>query len=65
MLWEKEDLHLSLVDAVNELRGQYDFLIFDCPPRLSLVSFAALCASDGVIIPMELRTFPHVSPGHT
>jgi len=38
---------------VAELRGHYDFLIFDCPPRLSLVSFAALCASDGVIIPME------------
>jgi chromosome partitioning protein len=52
-LWEKEDLHLSLVDAVAELRSHYDFLVFDCPPRLSLVSFAALCATDGVIIPME------------
>lgn len=51
--WERADLHLSLVDAVNELRPQYDFIVFDCPPRLSLVSFAALCASDHVIIPME------------
>lgn len=51
--WEKADLHLTLVDVVNELRGQYDYLVFDCPPRLSLVSFAALCASDAVIIPME------------
>jgi chromosome partitioning protein len=51
--WEKADLHLSLVDAVAELRPQYDYLVFDCPPRLSLVSFAALCASDFVIIPME------------
>src|SRR5205823_12723958 len=31
----------------------YDYLVFDCPPRLSLVSFAALCASDAVVIPME------------
>src|SRR5205085_1560685 len=51
--WERADLQLSLVDAVAELRSRYDLLVFDCPPRLSLVSFAALCASDGVIIPME------------
>jgi chromosome partitioning protein len=51
--WEKADLHFSLVDAMGELRSQYDYIVFDCPPRLSLVSFAALCASDHVIIPME------------
>lgn len=51
--WEKADLHLSLVDAVEQLRGSYDYVVFDCPPRLSLASFAALCASDYVIIPME------------
>lgn len=51
--WEKADLHLSLVDAVEQLRGNYDYIVFDCPPRLSLASFAALCASDYVIIPME------------
>jgi chromosome partitioning protein len=51
--WEKSDLHLSFVDLVAELRGQYEYLVFDCPPRLSLVSFAALCASDYVVIPLE------------
>ena len=51
--WESGDLHFSLVDAVAEAREQYDYIIFDCPPRLSLVSFAALCASDYVVIPLE------------
>jgi len=51
--WEQADLHLGLVDAVSQLRSSYDYIVFDCPPRLSLVSFAALCASDAVIIPME------------
>jgi chromosome partitioning protein len=51
--WERADLHLSLVDAVASLRPHYDFIVFDCPPRLSLLSFAALCAADGVLIPLE------------
>jgi chromosome partitioning protein len=51
--WEKSDLHLSFLHPVASVRSQYDYIIFDCPPRLSLVSFAALCASDGIICPME------------
>jgi len=51
--WEEGDLQRSLVDALDGVRGQYDFILCDCPPRLSLVSFAALCASDYVIIPLE------------
>jgi chromosome partitioning protein len=51
--WERSDLHFSLAEALREIRPAYDYLVFDCPPRLSLVSFAALCASDFVIIPLE------------
>lgn len=51
--WEKSDLHLSFVSPIAAVRGQYDYILFDYPPRLSLVSFAALCASDGIICPME------------
>ena len=51
--WERSDLHLSLVDSLRAVRDRYDYFLFDCPPRLSLVSFAALCASDYVVIPLE------------
>jgi chromosome partitioning protein len=51
--WEQSDLHRCFVDPVRELRMLYDLVVFDCPPRLSLVSFAALCASDFVIVPLE------------
>jgi chromosome partitioning protein len=52
-LWEKSDLHLSLAEGLRGILASYDYLVFDCPPRLSLVSLAALCASDEVIIPLE------------
>jgi len=51
--WEASDGHLTLVEGLRDLRHRYDYILFDCPPRLSLVSFAALCASDAVIIPLE------------
>lgn len=51
--WERDDLHLSFVDTFQGLRNEYHYIVFDCPPRLSLVSYAALCACDGVIIPLE------------
>lgn len=51
--WEAADLHLSLVEPLHRLGDRYDYIVLDCPPRLSLVSFAALCASDFVIIPLE------------
>ena len=52
-VWEAADLQFSFCDPIAELRPLYDFIVFDCPPRLSLASFAALCASDGVIVPLE------------
>jgi chromosome partitioning protein len=51
--WERTDLHLALREGIRDLRHAYDFIVFDCPPRLSVVSYAALYASDYVIIPLE------------
>lgn len=39
--WEKSDLQRCFIDPVQAVADQYDYILFDCPPRLSLVSFAA------------------------
>lgn len=41
-----------LKDALEAVRGTYDYIIIDCPPALGLVTINTLVASDGVIIPM-------------
>lgn len=51
--WERTDAQFALIDPLHTLRSRYDYIVIDCPPRLSVVSYAALCASDAVVIPLE------------
>ncbi|MDO8804831.1 MAG: ParA family protein [Elusimicrobiota bacterium] len=37
--------------AIEPIRGDYDFIILDCPPSLSLLSVNAMVAADAFIIP--------------
>lgn len=44
---------LVLRSVLEPLDGWYDFILIDCPPSLSLLTVNALCASDGVIVPLQ------------
>jgi len=39
--------------GLNKIKDNYDFIIVDCPPSLSLLTINALTASDGVIVPIQ------------
>ncbi|AVL71935.1 chromosome partitioning protein [Oligella urethralis] len=56
-LMELEDREYRLKNAIAELTKQYDFILIDCPPTLSLLTINALAAADGVIIPMQCEYF--------
>lgn len=49
-----EDRAFLLQKALNKFHDQYDFVIIDCPPSLSLLTINALVASNKVIIPLQL-----------
>ena len=43
--------------AISEVAGEYDFILLDCPPSLSLLTLNGLCAADSVLIPMQCEYY--------
>ena len=46
-----------LKEALAAVGEQYDFVLIDCPPSLSLLTLNGLCCADGVIVPMQCEYF--------
>ncbi|ABI85647.1 4Fe-4S iron sulfur cluster binding s, NifH/frxC family protein [Burkholderia ambifaria AMMD] len=43
--------------ALEHVADDYDFVLIDCPPTLSLLTLNGLCAAHGVVIPMQCEYF--------
>ncbi|HEY4555205.1 MAG TPA: AAA family ATPase [Lysobacter sp.] len=46
-----------LKTALAPLAGDYDFILIDCPPALSLLTLNALTAADSIIVPMQCEYY--------
>ena len=46
-----------LRDALRGASADYDVVLIDCPPSLSLLTLNGLCAAHGVVIPMQCEYF--------
>ena len=46
-----------LLQAIQALKEQYDYIVIDCPPSIGHLCFNALRACDEVIIPIDMSLF--------
>ena len=56
-LVELERREKRLRAALTAVREDYDFVLIDCPPSLSMLTLNGLCAAHGVIVPMQCEYF--------
>jgi len=48
---------LRLRTALEPVKGQYDFIIIDCPPSLNMLTVNAMAAADSVLVPMQCEYY--------
>jgi len=46
-----------LADALATVKDRFDYVVIDCPPSLGMLTLNALCAADGVVVPMQAEYF--------
>lgn len=46
-----------LRDALDEIKGNYDFIFIDCPPSLELLTLDGLCAADALLVPVQCEYY--------
>ena len=56
-LVELAERESRLKNALTALAGEYDFVLIDCPPSLSLLTVNALAAAQRVLIPMQCEYY--------
>lgn len=52
-----EQREARLKAALGAHHQEYDFVLIDCPPSLSMLTLNGLCAAHGVIIPMQCEYY--------
>ncbi|WP_302174885.1 ParA family protein [uncultured Hydrogenophaga sp.] len=56
-LVELERREKRLKTALAAVDADYDFVLIDCPPSLSMLTLNGLCSAHGVIVPMQCEYF--------
>lgn len=47
----------QLDKALTKARERYDLVFIDCPPSLELLTLNALCAADGILVPVQCEYY--------
>ena len=56
-LVDLERREARLRQALAPVQAEYDFILIDCPPSLSMLTLNGLCCAHGVVVPMQCEYF--------
>ena len=52
-----ENKEYLLKNTLDEVKDQYDFIIIDCPPSLSMLTINAMTTADSVLVPIQCEYY--------
>ena len=52
-----EDREYILKNCLEKVRKQYDYIIMDCPPSLSILTINAMTAANSVLVPIQCEYY--------
>lgn len=52
-----EDREYVLKNKVKDIRDEYDYIILDCPPSLSMLTVNAMTTADTVLVPIQCEYY--------
>ena len=53
----QDEKEYILQKAIAPIRDQYDFIIIDCPPSLSMLTINSMCLADTVLVPIQCEYY--------
>ena len=56
-LIQVDDRQARLTHLLQEVEGEFDYILIDCPPSLNLLTLNALTAADSVFIPIQCEYY--------
>lgn len=52
-----EDKEYIIRNAIHKVKDEYDFVIIDCPPSLSMLTVNAMTTADSVLVPIQCEYY--------